>query len=510
MYNPFNILQPKEHPVKTAVIQYLISLLSIGITILLCIPLAKTESYHLVSFILLIVVSFLATFLGTGPVLIASTVSAMAWDFFFISPHGTFHIERTDDLLIFGLFFFIAIINGVLTTRVRRQERLVRERENRTNTLLQLTTRLAGARNLEGIITIGVKEIKTQFGGNVIFLLRDENGNLTTPTNYNFNLAEYAPIAQWSLAHMKKSGYGTPIYHDCPYTFCPLSGSKHNPGVLVVIHPVNLSTDQHLLWDAFLSQISSALEREFLGELAQRARFLHESDRLYKTLFNSISHEFRIPVATIMGASDTLLNEPHPETIQTELHNEIFKASVRLNRLVENLLNMSRLESGFIAIRLDWHDINDLINKVADDLENELAHFKIQLTIQDDMPLVRIDYGLMEQTFYNLIINATQHTPAGATIKIGIEHHNDLLEIRIADEGMGFPEEDLPNVFSKFYKLKGNKSKGLGLGLSIVKGFVDAHNGTIEVKNNTHKGVTFTLKIPSPHPDITHLQTDKI
>jgi two-component system sensor histidine kinase KdpD len=247
------------------------------------------------------------------------------------------------------------------------------------------------------------------------------------------------------------------------------------------------------------------LEREFLGELAQKARFLVESDRLYKTLFNSISHEFRIPVATIMGASDSLMNSIHPESVKTALFNEIFTASLRLNRLIENLLNMSRLESGQLSVRLDWYDMNDLVNKVAEDLIEELKAFSLKVSIPDDMPLVKIDFGLLEQILYNLVFNSTQYVPQGSVIELIIHYQNGMLVIHVKDRGPGFPEETIQNLFNKFYRVDGNKTGGLGLGLSIVKGFVEAHNGTVSVRNRKAGGSAFTIHIPSEHPNIQNL-----
>jgi two-component system sensor histidine kinase KdpD len=281
-----------------------------------------------------------------------------------------------------------------------------------------------------------------------------------------------------------------------------LIGARLNPGVVVAKQKSILSGTHKNLWDTFLTQISNALEREFLGELAQKVRFLDESDRLYKTLFNSISHELRIPISTIMGASDTIISSDNSKEVQTELCQEIFTASLRLNRLVENLLNMSRLESGHFSVRLDWYDLNDLVNKVIKDLSDELEQFRLKVDIEDEMPLVKIDFGLIEQVLYNLLINSTQYAPVTAIITLRAHHEKGNLVIEVEDEGPGFPETELKNVFRKFFKVNNRKTGGLGLGLSIVKGFVEAHNGTISVANVKHGGAKFSIQIPSEKPDI--------
>ena len=221
------------------------------------------------------------------------------------------------------------------------------------------------------------------------------------------------------------------------------------------------------------------------------------SDKLYKTLFNSISHELRIPVATIMGASDSLLTTQHPEEIRDALSQEIFKASERLNRLIENLLNMSRLESGRISPRLDWYDIHDLINKVSENLKDELKPFRLHVVIPDDMLFVKIDFGLMEQVLYNLIYNATQYAPDSINLRIKAFYDNGILTLEVMDRGPGFPEKEISLIFNKFYRVEGSKIGGTGLGLSIAKGFVEAQNGTISVENRQNGGAKFTIKIPT-------------
>lgn len=489
---------------------YLLATLSIGITALFCSPLSNTDSYHLVSFILLLVVSVLATILNLGPVLLASTLSALVWNFFFIPPHLTFHIDKTDDMLVFGMFFIIALVNGVLTTRVRRQEKLIREREERTNSLFQLTRQLSKATGMEEVLSIARAEIKSKFGVEAFFILQDGNNNLASlkslKETIELKLDEYA-LAEWTFSNQQKSGAFTSISPQLQYTYFPLPGNRINPGVMAIQSNCAIPIHHQTFWDTFIAQISNALEREFLGEMAQKARLLNESDRLYKTLFNSISHEFRIPVATIMGAADTLLSSANPAPIQRALSDEIFTASLRLNRLIENLLNISRLESGHISVRRDWYEINDLINKVTRDLAEELKPFTLTVSMQEEMPLVKIDYGLMEQVLYNLLYNASQHAPATSEIELGAKYSKGALIIWVKDQGAGFPEESLPKVFNKFFRVDGNKSGGLGLGLSIVKGFVEAHNGTITAENQMAGGARFTISIPSENPQI-NLQTE--
>lgn len=484
--------------------QYLISAAITGIAALSCAPLAGGSHYHVVSFILLFVVSIMSTFLGIGPVLLASTLSALIWNFFFIPPQLTFHIDKPEDLLIFGLFFIIALVNGILTTRIRRQEVLAREREKRTESLFRLTHELSKASGIDEIVVIAAEKIEEQFSAPAFLILQDGNNHLMVTgrgrKNIPLSLNE-AEAAGWVFSHVKKAGNFTAHPLTLNYTLYPLQGNKINPGVVAIRQTEAFNEEQQSYWDTFIAQITNALEREFLGELARQARFLAESDRLYKTLFNSISHELRIPVATIMGASDTILNTEESGNIQKELIGEIFTASLRLNRLIENLLNITRLESGHISVRLDWYDINDLINMVLEELEDELKPFSVQVSIPDDMPPVKIDFGLMEQVLYNLLYNAAQHAPAASEILLTAGTTESGFTLQLTDKGPGFPETALKQVFDKFYRVDNKKAGGLGLGLSIVKGFTEAHKGSIHVENAPGGGALFTLHIPSEKPD---------
>lgn len=229
--------------------------------------------------------------------------------------------------------------------------------------------------------------------------------------------------------------------------------------------------------------------------------------KLYNTMLDSLSHELRTPIAAILGSIDTLQqkNVNLSEDKRQNLLSEIEKASMKLNYQVENLLNMSRLESGVIHPKFDWCDVKEIIYNVCSRLSEETKDHKITYQIEDNLPLFKLDYGLMEQIIYNLVYNCTQYTPKGASIKIkaqyevdaDFENHVDLIKkcvITISDDGYGFPEEEIDRAFDKFYRFKNAKTGGTGLGLSIVKGFVQAQNGTINLRNAEEGGAVFTLE----------------
>jgi two-component system sensor histidine kinase KdpD len=486
-------------PFTSNIHQYLITSLLVILSSVVFYLVKAFVGYQVVSFILLFLVSILAIFYGTGPILLAATLSALIWDFFFIPPQFTLHIGKAEDVLMLIMFFIIALLNGILTSRVRRQEKKIRIREERTHALYQLTRELTMGSGIDEVSKIAVRYIQKYFNLDCAIILKNDFNQLDNQVQHDtkIKLSENElSIAAWVYKHSAKAGKYTDTLPSTEYTFYPLTGNNDSTGVIAVKHLNPFTQGEEQFWEAFLSQISGKYEREFLRDAAKKAYILNESDKLYKTLFNSISHELRIPVATIMGATDTLLMHTYPEETRRKLYAEINTASIRLNRLIDNLLNMSRLESGRITPSLDWCDVHDLANKVADNLKQELLPFKLSTVIPSDMPLVFIDFGLIEQVLNNLVLNATQNTEAGTNIRLKFFFDQGALTIQVMDRGKGFPASELLSVFDKFYRGKEASAGGTGLGLSIVKGYVEAHGGTVIAENRKNGGAIFTIKIP--------------
>jgi two-component system sensor histidine kinase KdpD len=266
-----------------------------------------------------------------------------------------------------------------------------------------------------------------------------------------------------------------------------------------------------------------------MEKLAREEEEKAKTVKLYNTLLNSLSHELKTPIATIVGATDNLLAEQSNLSAENrkELTENISVAALRLNQQVENLLSMSRLESGFIQPKKDWCDINELIYGVMNRLEQQLKNHKVTISVEENLPLYKLDYGLMEQILYNLLSNASIYTPEYADIFISakniaskvyqlntsteqhseVKKENNSLLLILEDRGPGFPKEELEKVFDKFYRLRHSKTGGTGLGLSIVKGFVEAHNGTIILENVPH-GARFTIEIPAETSYINNLKNE--
>ncbi len=349
--------------------QYFVSILVIGLVAFFGYILTDIIGYRSVALLLLMAVSILAMTYEIKPVLLAACLSALIWDYFFIPPRFTFTVNSAEDFLFLMMYFIIALLNGVLTVKLRQIDTEKKQKEER---------------------------------------------------------------------------------------------------------------------DRIIS--------------------------LYNTLLNSLSHELRTPIATIIGASDTLKDNRNilSEKNKNELVDEISKASLRLNHQVSNLLNMSRLQSGTIQLRLDWCDINEFLFTLINKLDKNAHDHRIKIHVRSELPLVKIDSGLIEQVLLNIINNAIFYTPADSEIEISADvdtelepEENKILEIiqhyliiKICDKGPGFPENEIQKVFDKFYRLQNCKTGGTGLGLSIAKGFIEAHKGKIELINRTGGGAEFTITIP--------------
>ncbi len=447
--------------------------------------------------------ALLLLFLLAGPMrantgLVLAAIALLAGIVFIVPPVAAFPINFMQNTPMLLLFCSITLLNGFLAGRYRTHERETFRREKQTNALFQLTKKLSEANNIGEVVATSMKNIRTYFDVAVFFIFRNADYQLANfkyvPEGLELPEKEIE-AATWAFNHNKPTGRFTNVMSLGTYTFYPLTGKGLKIGVLGTKLDKPFSGKDDISWEAFLSQISQSLEHQYLEMTTRRTDLLSESDRLYKTLFNSISHELRIPIATIIGASDVILESKPPEHIRTELFGEILSASRRLNRLVENLLNMSRLESGRIAAHPDWCDIRDLFNRIAATLEEELRPFRFEMSIPESMPLVRIDYGLMEQAVFNLTYNATLYAPPGTDIELSTCIDNDFLVIQVFDRGPGFDPESLKHLFDKFWRPKDGKTGGLGLGLSIVKGFVEAHNGVIYAQNREDSGACFTIMI---------------
>jgi len=311
-------------------------------------------------------------------------------------------------------------------------------------------------------------------------------------------------VAAWAFRNAQPAGKGTDTLPAAAALYLPLVTPSGCVGVigLRLKNGGEPSLQQRSLLESFIQQIALVLDRQRLSEADQTAKLLEESERLSKALINSISHELRTPIAAITSAAsglEDLIRQDNPP-LRRALTGEIREASRRLNRLVGNLLDMTRLEAGRMQPRLEWCDVGDLVNVALQQLEKELTGRPVSLSLAPKLPLVKMDFVLMEQVLVNLLLNAALHTPPGTSIQVSTSVTASELVLAVADTGPGIPPEALPQLFDKFYRAPGAPAGGSGLGLSIVKGFVEAHGGKVAAGNRAGGGAEFTIHLPLGQP----------
>jgi len=459
--------------------------------------------YRAIGLDFLLTVVVLALFFERGPVLVSAGLSAMLWNFFFLPPRYTFYITTFEDAMMFGTYFVVAVVMGELIARFRAQEKAERRREERTTALYLLTRELADALTLEQVSKAVVQNTGRLFSAEVAILLKGPDGRLSRQPLAGNTLTiteKEHSVASWVFQHNRPAGQFTDNLPLSEALYLPLGTSVDIVGVLGVkltqTNPPNL--EQNNLLEAFARQAALVIDRQRLHQAAQQSHLAAESERLSKSLLDSISHEMRTPIAVIASAASALGegSGPSSATRKEAMIGEIKEAVDRLNRLVGNILDITRVETGQMKPKLDWCDVGDLVHVTVKGLQKELAEHPVTVVLVPELPLVQMDFVLMEQALTNLLLNAAFHTPRGTPIQVKAEVQDDNLVLTVSDRGPGIPAEALTRVFDKFYRGPGAAAGGTGLGLSIVKGFVEAQNGRVRVMNQPEGGAAFSLLLP--------------
>ena len=305
-------------------------------------------------------------------------------------------------------------------------------------------------------------------------------------------------VAEWSFLNRQPAGKFTDNLPGAEALHLPLMTERSVVGVLSVNLPEkHLPLARRDLLEAYARQAALVLDRVALRAAGEQSKLVAESERLSNALLNSISHELRTPLAAITSAASALAEAKNADGgFGRKMVAEIQEASARLNRLVGNLLDVTRLDSGHVRPKLDWCDVGDLVQTTVRSLERELAGRKIKIEVAEKIPLARLDFTLMQQVLSNLLLNAAVHTPVGTPILLQARHESGQLVLSVADNGPGLPPELLPRIFDKFFRAPNAPAGGSGLGLAIVKGFVEAHGGQISAANRPGGGAIFTIRIP--------------
>lgn len=444
----------------------------------------------------LLTVVFLALFLGRGPVLFAGALSALVWNFFFLPPRFTFIIQNTEDAILFGLYFPVAIVLGQLVARIRAQEAAERHREERATALYQLSRELAQAGTRDEVVWQLTAEVNRVFDTPAAVLLPGRNGLAVHPDSPLTLTDKEVNVADWAFQHRQAAGRFTDNLPGADALHLPLATERAVLGVLSVSPPEQtLTLSQRDLLEAYARQAALVLDRIALRGAAEQSKLVAESERLSNALLNSISHELRTPLAAITSATNALAETKNGE-LKHAMVSEIQEASTRLNRLVGNLLDVTRLESGHVQAKLEWCEIGDVIQTTVRGLERELAGREVSVEVVPKLPMARLDFTLMQQALSNLLLNAVMHTPPGTAISVQARAEGEDLVLSVADDGPGLPPDLLPRAFDKFVRAPNAPPGGSGLGLAIVKGFVEAQGGRITVENKLSGGAIFIIRLP--------------
>jgi two-component system sensor histidine kinase KdpD len=445
-------------------------------------------------------VALVASRHGRGPSAAAALLSVAAFDFFFVPPFLTFAVSDTQYAITFAVMLVVSLVISTLSSLVRSQADAARQRERRTQVLYAMSRDLAAARTVEEVAAAASRHVSEVFGGRAAVLVPGPTGSLAAASG---DLGKDAPregaVAQWAFDHGQMAGLGTDTLPGSSAVWVPVRGSQSTLGVVGVSPAptlLPLRTDQRDLLEALVRQVASGLERARLADEAQQARVAVEAERLRSTLLSSVSHDLRTPLATITGAASSLLQDASlGDDSRRELQEAVYEEAVRLNRLVTNLLDMTRLESGSLQLNRDWHSVEELVGSALARLEPGLSGRTVRVSIPADLPLVPVDGVLVEQALVNLLENAVKYTDPPGAIEVTARGEKDSVVVEVADEGPGVPAGAEERVFEKFYRA-GSAQKGFGLGLPICRAIVTAHEGRIWAERRAPRGTRFRFTLP--------------
>jgi two-component system sensor histidine kinase KdpD len=472
----------------------------------------RFELSNLIMVYLLGVVLVAARF-GRGPSLLAAVLGVAAFDFFFVPPYLTFAVSDTQYLVTFAVMFVVALVISTLTVRLNQQAEAARQRERRTAALYDMSRELAQRRSVEDLAGVAARHVSEVFASEVGVFLPDAAGRPVLRAGSLSGIRDDPTeqrVSRWVYEHGQMAGLGSDTLPGARALYLPLVGSRGPVGVLAVRPPTPhafVAPEPVHLLEAFAAQTALAVERALLADEAHRAGLRVESERLRNTLLSSVSHDLRTPLATITGAASGLLGgedrlEP---AARHELLHAIHEEADRLNRLVNDLLDMTRLESGAVQLRREWHSLEEIVGAGLARLARQLGDRPVSTRLAPDLPLVLVDGTLMEQLVINLVDNALKYTPRGSPIEILASTADGRLVLEVADRGPGLPPGEEARVFEKFYRGRlAGRARGVGLGLTICRGIAEAHGGTITAENRPEGGVVFrvTLPLADKPPDV--------
>jgi two-component system, OmpR family, sensor histidine kinase KdpD len=458
--------------------------------------------YQTVALLYLLMVVLLGLKLSRGPVLTAAVSSAVLWNFLFVPPYFTFRVQRFHDGIMFVVFSAVALAMGHLTSRLRRSEIVERQREGRTAALYELAQQAAFATDLGTGLRAAVNLIDSIFTAKAALFVRQKDHSLSLRPHAvsSFDLSERETrVPAWVFSHRVPAGKFTESFADAEALHMPLQGRTTVMGVLSVRPPPGKLFDprERDLLEAFAVLIGLVLEKNHIVEAFKRAEILEASEHLRSALLQSVSHELKTPLSAIQTGIDAIARQIDGDEKKQRTLREVQLAVRRLHRVINNLLDMTRIESGVIQPKLDWCDVEELIQAAIELAGESLNEHRIIVDVDTRLPMVKIDQPLLEQCLCNLMLNSSANSSPGTKITIGAQIAEEQLIISISDEGKGIRPDELSRIFDAFYRGADATPGGTGLGLAIVDGFVRAHGGTVQAANRPDGGAEFVISIPA-------------
>lgn len=464
---------------------------------------------------LLLGVVLSAAWYGRWPGIYASVISVLLFDFFFVPPQLTLAISDAQYIITFAVMLSISLAISTLTARIRGQVISARQQHRRAETLYRLSKQLAAVSGSEFLANLAAGKISELFPGEVVIYLRDDD-RLQPRVGQKAELAQHPNslgVAQWVLANERTAGIGTATLPQADGVFIPLLATQSTLGVLAVCPTDRASLrspEQRQILEACASQLALALERDQLALEASQVLLQAETERLRSSLLSSVSHDLRTPLASIAGASSTLLasngtkGRNFADIQSQELLQSIYDESHRLGRLVDNLLEMTKIEARGLEVHRQWEVVEEIVGAALHRLDSMLAGRAVKTNLAPDLPMVQMDGLLIEQVLVNLLDNSLKYTPAGSPIDITVTHDTKRLIVSLADRGPGISTGDEKRIFEKFYRGVSSPGRadrrGSGLGLAICKAIVETHGGEIHAENRAGGGACFTFTLPADSP----------
>ncbi|MEO5715643.1 MAG: sensor histidine kinase KdpD [Luteolibacter sp.] len=474
--------------------EYGLVLVLIAVLTAICWQLEPVVGYTVPALVYLFAILLVALYISRWPMIFMAGLSALAWNFFFIPPRFTFEIRALEDIILLGMFFAVALTMGHLTTRLRTREIAERRRQVETDALLRVTQSAALAPQMEKGLAEALRIINAVIGADTALVVRKLDHTLpgTAHAASTWQPMEHElGVANWCYTNKQPAGRFTDTLPQSEATWFPLQTATSVMGVLGVRLTAEHGTLDFTLRqavEAFALQLALVLEKEHFIQAVSQAEVMDKSERLRRNLLDSVSHELKTPLAIIRASIEGMGKDAANPYVT-----EIDTATKRLQRLVDGLLQMTRLESQVVEPQMEWSDVNELVEGAVKAAGDALKSHPVSIDVAPDIPLIKTDQALLQQALANILHNAAVYTPDNSPVELTVRHAEQKLRLTVRDHGAGLPPGEESRVFGKFYRATGAPAGGTGLGLSIARGFVQALGGDIAGWNHPEGGAVFEI-----------------